>query len=125
MKCPLCQQKIDTYIAANVCRKCESQAVLRVVNGTLITDGCRCSSCNDLDKFVYVVKWIPCSERLPEPETNVLIYSTLDKRIMTAQIWLQGWNTLDDWGLRLQDVTHWMPLPAPPDSTKECSTVER
>lgn len=60
--------------------------------------------------------WIPVSERLPENGEIVLcrlIFNEL--RILqwdSVSKWWLGYGTGDDW--RQTDVTHWMPLPEPP-----------
>lgn len=65
-----------------------------------------------------VNRWIPCSERLPEPLQNVIICTDI-KTVTVA--WINGneWyfadtgnGHIEQWGL--DDVTHWMPLPEPP-----------
>lgn len=51
-------------------------------------------------------RWIPCSERLPEVGVEVLVYSESDG------------EAVDYYGgefFRWPDVTHWMPLPEPPE----------
>lgn len=58
-------------------------------------------------------KWIPCSERLPESNTQVLCYCRMgDFRIMEYDEldgrWYEG---IHDY--RKQAVTHWMPLTEP------------
>ena len=67
-------------------------------------------------------RWIPVSERLPEEFTPVLTFSKDNDKpvtaILAAGFW---WSNVDDagfwwsnvdWAL---DVTHWMPLPQPPE----------
>lgn len=73
------------------------------------------------DEFTYMVeypvlveypqnKWIKCSERLPEPNTRVLIYS-LNKEVGVALYQeLTGFGYIPFYG----EVTHWQPLPQPP-----------
>ena len=61
-------------------------------------------------------EWIPCSEMLPETNTQVLCYCRMgDFRIMEfdeqENRWYEG---IHDY--RLQSVTHWMPLHEPPES---------
>lgn len=66
-----------------------------------------------------VNRWIPCSERLPEPLQNVIVCTDI-KTVTLA--WLMGDNWyfadtgnghIEQWGM--SDVTHWMPLPEPPE----------
>ena len=48
-------------------------------------------------------RWIPATERLPELNANVLVYSTHSGLIrIDANIWFD------------RNATHWMPLPQPP-----------
>lgn len=103
-------------------------------------------------------RWIPCSERLPEPETEVLVvcrrggFSFVcpamheDGTIITSEsIW--NWNEIEGYGLYSEEaddwfipegwweyrqfndddvynnlidctVTHWMPLPEPPEEVE-------
>lgn len=54
--------------------------------------------------------WIPCSERLPEQEVRVLLCAS-------GEVWLgelTDINVFDtDIGfMRIEHVTHWMPLPS-------------
>lgn len=61
-------------------------------------------------------KWIPVSERLPELDQMVLTYG-FDKIMawgkMTHHKW---WEAVRD-GCEHVEITHWMPLPAPPINT--------
>ena len=50
-----------------------------------------------------VSAWIPCSERMPEAETRVLI-------VISGRVAIGSWMPGDD----LWPVTHWQPLPSPP-----------
>lgn len=65
-----------------------------------------------------VPKWIPVTERLPEEYVNVLCHlRSLDRQseyysidhLMEDGQW---WKAANSWK---HEVTHWMPLPEPPD----------
>ena len=71
-----------------------------------------------------VTGWIPVKERLPEPETEVL--AAFDDGYVWA-MW-QKWSLADEYeegespfdyykdvGAGIHTVTHWMPLPNPPE----------
>jgi hypothetical protein len=91
------------------------------------------------------VRWIPVSERLPEMGKTVLIYrvggvnrhsdieyALRDKRYNTRRednIW--DWVTSGNqggryWGLSVDgsEVTHWMPLPPPPQECQHLVTSQ-
>ena len=66
-------------------------------------------------------RWIPVSERLPEIGVRVLFYNNFIKNIH------KGWFSCDEWvseigvfynGDKLKRITHWMPLPQPPEVTR-------
>lgn len=66
-----------------------------------------------------VGKWIPVSERLPEPHEDVLVYDSTAEEVTCACLSLLG-----EWfGVAMKnEVTHWMPMPEPP---KEAEDVRR
>lgn len=80
-------------------------------------------------------RWIPCSERLPEDDKKVLVYipprdGTTQYGYYIAQMREVKGNAENFWGIQTADspwtvwawcyfvepiVTHWMPLPEPPE----------
>lgn len=60
-------------------------------------------------------EWISVKDRLPKPQTEVLAF----RRGIMYFAWYDNeigkWSS-DEWGL-LDAVTHWMPLPEPPEVT--------
>jgi hypothetical protein len=67
-------------------------------------------------------RWIPCSERMPEPETIVLTCKQGDDEPMMLEVTPDGLTWLSDRGEHLATVGEdddlvpdfWMPLPDPP-----------
>ena len=57
-------------------------------------------------------RWIPVTERLPKVGGSYLVFSSKSKTVFTARYW-KG----DRWANRAngQFITHWMPLPQPPE----------
>ena len=55
--------------------------------------------------------WVKCSDRMPEIMKTVIVA----EGEYISYMWWNGeaWDCWDDHG-ELQDVTHWMPLPAVP-----------
>ena len=64
------------------------------------------------------MEWIKCSERQPEDDVDVLAFSPNGIVITAASILNGTWYTRDgqEWDDEwTSSVTHWMPLPAPPE----------
>ena len=64
-----------------------------------------------IDAGVTIQKWIPVTERLPEPLTIVFIWDSTNKRATDAYM-----TRHKEWvGISMShEVTHWMPLPELP-----------
>lgn len=71
--------------------------------------------------------WIPVTERLPREELCFYLCYT-DEGVIVECLWTNnkyGLGPFGEWGWRLMDVpqhqriTHWMPLPPPPEPPKE------
>lgn len=64
--------------------------------------------------------WIPVPERLPEPYKKVLIWSTISIEPDYGCLMGDEWATFETHGMlfgkdRKGKITHWMPLPQPPE----------
>ena len=59
-------------------------------------------------------EWVRVEERLPEEKQRVIVRC---ERVGTSVGWILWGRWMTDIGPHAGDVTHWMPLPAPP--TKE------
>ena len=64
------------------------------------------------------IRWIPCKERLPERDLDVLVYVKSWNNIQVAHIQYDGilWELSDgEFSFSKSHVSHWMPLPEPPE----------
>ncbi len=66
-------------------------------------------------------EWIPCAERMPERGAEVLFRGANWKTAECGFLAEDGWEVRtmsdEDTEYYLRDITHWMPLPAPPEAT--------
>ena len=87
-----------------------------------------CEHILDMKKMVDVNSssgWISVKERLPEEDVAVLTYGQVlnnppevigvRRRYNGDQEWKHTWESEDGFIYREDDVTHWMPLPKPPE----------
>ena len=61
-------------------------------------------------------EWVSVEERLPEEKQRVIVRC---ERVGTSVGWILWSNWMTDIGPGAGKVTHWMPLPAPPESQKK------
>lgn len=59
-------------------------------------------------------KWIKCSERMPEELEDVLVTDGRSVEVMYLRLGL-WYVTSQDSAICGDEVTHWMPLPEPPE----------
>ena len=64
------------------------------------------------DVIEHGQEWIPVKVRLPEEKQRVIVRC---ERVGTSVGWILWGNWMTDIGPGAGKVTHWMPLPAPPD----------
>jgi len=69
----------------------------------------------EIDRLKSERRWIPVSERLPNRDGFYLILENVNQ-VAGYYHWCKqfGWNT-DGGRIHIQTVTHWMPLPTPPE----------
>ena len=60
------------------------------------------------------MEWIKCSERMPENDTNVLVYGIGGINIMAYESEINWWYE-DEGRHDADEITHWMPLPEIPN----------
>jgi hypothetical protein len=73
--------------------------------------------CDVIETIPAVNRWIPCSEMLPEKDTSVIIYAA-GHRVSAYYDAVKGVFRLtesDDLFYLRSAVTHWMPMPEPPN----------
>lgn len=85
--------------------------------------------CEFLDSFptlgetvVEVPRWIPVTERMPDSEEYVLVVmngrhlnNTLENVVSFANYVYGEWWDAGYPEVRIRSITHWMPLPEPPE----------
>lgn len=105
--CDICgeTQEVRNY-GDWACRKCLQGYTYEECHQITLTDA-------QLALLRNPPRWIPVEERLPSEHACVLAYHSNARRIIA---WHDGngWQTDADTGGR-GDVTHWMPLPEPPE----------
>lgn len=89
-----------------------SLAYQDAMNGIAILYDALSDAENELDKLKN--PWIKCSDRLPEIGDNYMSETVL---VFYGEIGSININCMmgDRWLLNSDDVTHWMPLPQPPE----------
>ena len=75
---------------------------------------------SELLPTIEVPRWIPVTERLPDHWGHVLVFTYWNERWQTMIGWLgvsqKMWRILTPHGeYEYAAVTHWMPLPEPPN----------
>ena len=124
----LLEQQDDVCVKGKLCSECDYENLYKCYTYTkadhLIANG------------VTVQKWIPVTERLPEAVDSYLVvvkykYDWEDEYDIYVDVATYNpyekayiddcWNTYNDWdeGQQYIHVTHWMPLPEPPEEVKD------
>lgn len=58
-------------------------------------------------------KWVKCTDRLPYVEGEYIVYETLNNRVQ-HDYWMEPEPAEGFWNHYDMNVTHWQPLPEPP-----------
>lgn len=62
------------------------------------------------------MNWIKCSEKMPEIGVSVLAVWNRGVQVLFVHSMTGMWDDGDYWScIGLDEVTHWMPLPQPPE----------
>ena len=73
-----------------------------------------------------LLRWIPVTERLPEPWVVVIVSTDDDDEADVGCVdALKQWRNPHTGDMAVSSVTHWMPLPAPPDGDMNRDTASR
>lgn len=100
------KSKLDTKWLQDICMR----------NGLIYAQRCVMS-------LPTVNRWIPCSEKLPEIGTDVLIFFPYwkDNPIQVASLMSDGlgWDICGEFNPAMDRVTHWMPLPEKPSGVEK------
>jgi len=64
-------------------------------------------------RYVLADQWIPVTERLPKKRTRAWTWDGHKARELVYLPWVSMW--VDDAKRKYPDVTHWQPLPDPPE----------
>ena len=67
----------------------------------------------DIEELLKEREWISVKDRLPKPNENVLVYCK--EYGIYVDIHMSG----GIFGYSMDSVTHWMPLPEPPEENEE------
>ena len=98
--------------------KCKDCACYKDMWCTMVTDSPDPDMERDCAHFILAKRWIPVMERLPEKEGWYLVFAvTFSDVVFFATS--EGWCRLNTRAGRMEPfpyrVTHWMPLPEPPE----------
>lgn len=104
----------------------DKQRLKRIKLSAARQHGVRLSDAVWLISQVEQRQWIPVSERLPEIGETVLAFEPVDG-VEPAQLQRRSaafaadgwWDLQDEQPSRLHNVTHWMPLPNPPQEDRD------
>ncbi len=112
----------ELYNSNDYCTLAEELEQLKLENKELLADkmyliNAAINACLTAELAELRTRWIPVSERLPKRDGFYLVLENVNQ-VAGYYHWCKqfGWNT-DGGRINIQSVTHWMPLPEPPEDT--------
>lgn len=129
-RCEGCVREINHYVDESICRldliehalhliNCQKKEIeTQAVNMEALETGTK----REKERADRQSRWIPVTERLPEICENVIVYVVYhsSRYVNVIRSVVPAYYTEDGFwmygrGIRLQNVTHWMPLPDAPE----------
>ena len=87
---------------------------LRMFDYPRFDDGDIDALLDEIERLREERRWIPVSEKLPEAYTPVIVYCSDGY----SDVSIRSKNDKGEIVFAFDDVTHWMPLPEPPEEIK-------
>lgn len=116
-KCRLCGSEPERCETAQHFYKCSS-AACNLYRVALYKNQWRTLMGHSGDAGEMVGRWIKCSERMPDAGVPVLGFGHANESTTVYRTALRWYEYVDDeW---IEGVTHWMPLPKPPETGEKC-----
>lgn len=115
--CRLCGGPLETYYCEErlYLVKCADCGTFLLVKTANLEDAARVTLARPT--LTPPNEWVSVEERFPPPKQNVLAYSPssgIAEADYADGIWMQY-----RWSAIMHGVTHWMPLPAPPERQED------
>ena len=79
-----------------------------------LTDRCACYA-EEIAVLQEREKWVPVTERLPDEKQRVLVRCKIVGTTAGWRLWGKWMTDMGDGG---GEITHWMPLPEPPEGDR-------
>ena len=88
------------------------------MDGSDFAEACDCAvdEIESYEKLLERTRWIPVSERLPDADVGSILIYTKNGGVAEGQCYptIKAWKQFR-WSVENANVTHWMPLPEPPE----------
>ena len=121
--CPFCGDSelvnSSLYEGHVFCTNCGADMHVDIWQSRPIEDGLRAELARltaELAELREKTRWIPVSERLPEDSGQYICAIRYNEEPKKTWVEQRFWNIFW-WDMYTSIVTHWMPLPEPPEAT--------